>query len=449
MKNIPTLSTPSVSVAPDNGSAALIDATIASLYKANEPGAAVIVMREGRTIFRQSYGMASIAKREVMTPETTMRLGSISKQFTAVSTLMLIEQGKLSLADQVGDFFPDYPAQGSQITVEHLLTHTSGIVSYTDKEDFEANIATELMVTEVIDSFKNDPLEFAPGTAFNYNNSGYFLLGALIEKISGLSYAKFVEQRIFVPLGMNCTYYEGHELSVQRAAEGYTYCDNSFVPCDPMSISQAYAAGGLVSNVDDLARWEKAVASGKLISTLNWTKAFTPYSLVNGSSCAYGYGWEIGMLQQRPMFAHGGGINGFQTFALRLPEEQLFVAVLSNADFGIVDPEYVAHKIAAIAIGKPIQDFKEIKLDVGLLDAYAGVYTVNASEQRTFWRDADQLLMRRTGGDVTPVHPHSNSGFFIKNSLVHMEFVRDTSNAVTKVVLHQNGEMNENLRVAT
>lgn len=223
MNKMPTLATANSPVAPDNGFAALIDATIASFYKANEPGATVIVMLEGRTMFRQAYGMASIAKPEMMTPETTMRLGSISKQFTAVSILMLIEQGKLSLADKVGDFFPDYPAQGSQITVEHLLTHTSGIVSYTGKKDYDANIATELTVTEVIDSFKNDPLEFAPGTAFNYNNSGYFLLGALIEKISGLSYAKFVEQHIFVPLGMNCTYYEGHELSLQRAAAGHTY----------------------------------------------------------------------------------------------------------------------------------------------------------------------------------------------------------------------------------
>jgi len=444
---MPTPATCNALTALDNALASLIDATIVPLYKPNEPGAIVIITFDGTTMFRQAYGMASVAKQKALSPEATMRLGSISKQFTAVAALILIEEGKLSLADNIGSFFPDYPPRGNQITVEHLLTHTSGIVSYTDKKNFDANIATELTVIEMIDSFKNDPLEFMPGTAFNYSNSGYFLLGALIEKVSGLSYAKFVEQRIFAPLGMHYTYYEGHELSPQQAAHGHTYRDGSFVPCDPMSISQAFAAGALVSNVDDLARWENAVASGKLISASNWAKAFTPSRLADGSSSAYGYGWEIGTLQEQPMFAHGGGINGFQTFALRLPKDQLFVAVLSNADFGIVDPEYVAQKIAAIAIGKPIQDFEKIELDANLLDTYVGVYTVNASEQRTFWREADQLLMLRTGGDITPVHPYSSSRFFIKNTLVHMEFVRDTIDAVAKVVLHQNGETNENLRV--
>ncbi|MDM5180581.1 serine hydrolase [Massilia sp. DJPM01] len=439
MTNAPT--------ALDKGFAASIDATIVPFYKADEPGATVIVTLDGKTVFRQAYGMANITKQEPMTPEATLRLGSISKQFTAVCILMLLEEGKLCLSDEIMRFLPDYPAQGRQITVEHLLTHSSGIVSFTSKEDFDANIARELTVTDMIDSFKNDPLEFAPGTAFNYNNSGYFLLGAIIETVSGRSYARFVEQRIFVPLGMNRSYYEGHELSPQQVAAGHTHRDGVFVPCDPMSISQVYAAGALVSNVNDMARWENAVANGKLISAANWNKAFTSYRLADGSACGYGYGWEVGTLQQRPMLAHSGGINGFMTCALRLPEDKLFVAVLSNADFGIVDPEYIAHKIGAMAIGAPLVDFEEIKLDAEVLDTYVGVYTVNASEQRTFWRDGGQLLMLRTGGDVTPVHPYSANGFFIKHTLVHMEFVRDTVGAVAKVVLHQHGEVNENPRV--
>ncbi len=427
--------------------AASINATIAPFYDANGPGATVIVTLDGKTLFRQAYGMASIAQQQTMTPETTLRLGSISKQFTAVAILMLAEAGKLSTSDKLVQFLPDYPAQGRQVTIEHLLTHSSGIVSFTDKADFDANIAREFTVDQMINGFKDDPLEFAPGTAFNYNNSGYFLLGAIIEKISGMSYAKFVEQNIFAPLGMHNTYYEGHEPSPQRMAAGHTCRDGAFVPCDEISVSQVYAAGALVSNVDDMARWENAIASGKLISVENCRRAFTPYILADGSSCGYGYGWEIGSLQQRPMLAHSGGINGFMTSALRLPEDKLFVAVLSNADFGIVDPEYLAHKIGAIALGEPLVDFEEIKLDAEALDAYVGVYTVNASEQRTFWRDADQLFMQRTGGDVAQVHPHSAHGFFIKNTLVHMEFLRDEAGTVAKVVLYQHGEVNENLRV--
>ena len=424
-----------------------IDATVMQYYKPNEPGATIIVTRDGEIVFRKAYGMACIAKQQLMTPETTLRLGSITKQFTAISILMLAEKGQLSVSDKIMQFLPDYPAQAEQITIEHLLTHTSGIVSFTEKNDFDTNIFKEVAVATMIDSFKDDPLEFKPGTAFSYNNSGYYLLGAIIEKISGMSYARFVQQHIFMPLGMNSTYYEGYELSPQRMAAGHTYSGSTFIPCDVISVSQVYAAGGLVSNVNDMAVWDDAVASGKLISAASWARAFTPYTLADGSTCEYGYGWEIGTLQQRPMLAHGGGITGFMTFALRLPEDKLFAAVLSNADFGIVDPEYITHKIAAIAIGKPLIDFEVIKLDTHVLDNYVGSYSINSSRKFLFWREADQLFFQSTGGDVTPVYAHSVTGFFIKNTLIHMDFVSDATGKVIKVVVHEHGEAKENLRI--
>lgn len=441
------LSLASAQVAADALFAASVDALLASFYQPDGPGAAVIVTRAGKTVFRQAYGMACLAQQKPMTPETTFRLGSISKQFTAVAVLMLAEEGKLSIHDEITRFLPDYPVQGKRITIEHLLTHSSGIVSFTDKDDFDATITKDVTVSEMIDSFKDDKLEFAPGTAFSYNNSGYYLLGALIEKVSGMSYASFVEQRIFIPLGMNATCHEGHERSPRHKAAGHTRRGGGFGPCDPMSMSQAYAAGALVSTVDDMARWEQAIASGKLISAASWAKAFTPYRLADGSACAYGHGWEIGTLRQRPMLAHGGGINGFMTFALRLPDDALFVAVLSNADDGIVDPEYIAHKIGAMALGDPFVDFEEIKLDTATLDDYAGVYAINAAEQRTFWCEASQLLMQRTGGDITPVHAYSADGFFIRNTLVHLQFVRDAAGQVSKVVVYQSGAGDDNVRI--
>ncbi|MGK5023416.1 serine hydrolase domain-containing protein [Janthinobacterium sp. RB2R34] len=426
---------------------ASIDAMVAPFYHPEGPGAAVIVTLDGKTVFRHAYGMASVAEHQPATPETTFRLGSISKQFTAVSILMLAEEGKLNVSDEITRHLPDYPALGRQITIEHLLTHSSGIACFTGKDDFDANITSNVTVTEMIDRFKDEPLEFAPGTAFSYSNSGYYLLGAIIEKVSGLSYASFVEQRIFVPLGMHDTCHEGHERSAHQMAAGHTLRDGRIAPGDPMSTSQAYAAGALVSNVDDLARWEQAIACGKLINAASWSKAFTPWRMADGSACDYGYGWEIGSLQQRLMLAHGGGINGFMTFALRLPQENLFVAVLCNADDGIVDPEYIAHKIGAMALGEPFADFEEIQLDTAALDAYAGVYSINATEQRTFWREAGQLLMQRSGGEITPVLAHSSTGFFIRNTLVHMAFMRDADGAVCKVVVHQSGVADDNVRL--
>lgn len=334
--------------------AARLDAAIAPYYKADEPGATVIVVKDGQTVLRKGYGSADTAGKTPMSADMAMRLGSITKQFTAVAILMLAEEGKLALTDDITRFLPDYPTRGKTITVEHLLTHTSGIVSYTSRPEYPLTMARDVTVAQMIDSFKNDPLEFAPGTAYRYNNSGYFLLGAIIEKVSGQPYAKFLEQRIFVPLGMGNTAYEGFERGKAPRAAGHTTGAQGFGHSEPLSMSQPYAAGALVSTVDDLARWDAAIAQGKLLKPDNWRRAFTPYTLATGKSTGYGYGWAVGELQGARAVFHDGGINGFLTYALRLPEQGVFVAVLSNADSGLVDPAIVGNEAAAIVLGKPL-----------------------------------------------------------------------------------------------
>ncbi|MES3023151.1 MAG: serine hydrolase [Pseudomonadota bacterium] len=437
-----------MSAAAERALSAQIDASISQHYKADEPGATVIVTRDGKTVFRKAYGMASVVKKQVMTPDMTLRIGSVTKQFTAVAILMLAEEGKLALSDDITKFIPDYPTKGKKITVEHLLTHTSGIVSYTGKMDFMANSTKDLTVKQMVDSFKNDPLTFEPGTDFAYNNSGYFLLGAVIEQVSGMPYAKFVEKRIFVPLGMNNTAHEGFERAAATKAEGHSKKDATYAPSAPLSMTQPYAAGSLVSTVDDLARWEAAIAGGKLINAASLAKAFTAFKLADGSTRDYGYGWQIGKLQGQPTIAHGGGINGFSSFALRLPQSKVFVAVLSNADSGLVQPEMVAQKAGAIAIGSAFPEYKAVKLDAKALDAFAGVYTIDDKSKRMFWRENDQLMMQRTGRGITPLIAHSANGFFIKDSLVNLEFARDAGGAVSKVTVHQNGTAADNARTA-
>ena len=333
---------------------ARIDAAIAPHYKANAPGAAVIVVKDGKTVLRKAYGIADVTGMQPLRADMSMRLGSITKQFTAVAILMLAEEGKLALNDEITRFFPDYPTRGRAITVEHLLTHTSGIVSYTSRPEYPLTMARDVSVAGMIDSFKNDPLEFEPGTAYRYNNSGYFLLGAIIEKVSGRSYANFLAQRIFVPLGMENTAYEGFERGKAPRAAGHTSVAQGFGHSEPLSMSQPYAAGALVSTVDDLARWDAAIRQGRLLTPGSWRHAFTPHTLAGGKSTGYGYGWAIGELQGARAVFHDGGINGFLTYALRLPEQGVFVAILSNADSGLVDPAIVGNEAAAIALGKPL-----------------------------------------------------------------------------------------------
>ena len=427
--------------------AAGIDAAIGGYYKASEPGATIIVVKDGKTVFRKAYGMADSAGKKTLTPEAVLRLGSITKQFTAVAILMLLDEGKLSLTDDITRFFPDYPAAGKKITVEHLLTHTSGIVSYTGKPGFVATMTKDLTVAQMIDSFKNDPLEFAPGTRYRYNNSGYFLLGAIIEKVSGQPYARFVEQRIFIPLGMKDTAYEGHERSQAARALGHSREGRAYAPSAALSMTQPYAAGALVSSVDDLARWDNAISAGKLLTPASWKRAFTPYTLADGKSTGYGYGWEVRELLGTPVIAHGGAINGFNTYAQRLPEHKVYVAVLSNADGGLVNPGVVANKAAALAIGKPYREFKEIALDAATLDRYTGVYEVEKSITRTFRRDGDTLTMQRSGRPPVRLKAYSPTGFFIPDALDHFEFGQDGKGVVTHVTQYYDGKAARQARI--
>lgn len=447
---LPAASSARAPQAPARSSEALasrLDAMLAPRFKPGDPGATVIVVKDGRTVLRKAYGMADTANRIPLTPGTVLRLGSITKQFTAVAILMLADEGKLALNDPITRFFPDYPTRGKVITIEHLLTHTSGIVSYTSKPDYMAGMARDVTVAQMIDGFKNDPLEFEPGTEFRYNNSGYFLLGAIIEKVSGMPYARFLERRIFTPLGMRDTAYEGAERSRAPRALGYSLRGQAYGPTDRLSMTQPYAAGSLVSTVDDLAKWDAAITAGKLLSAASWKMAFTPYRLSPEKSTDYGYGWHVATLQGAPVIDHGGGINGFRTYALRLPQQRIYVAVLANSDSGGARPELLAKQLAAAAMGKPFVAHTEIALDAKALEAVAGTYETDSADRRIFAIRDGVLTMRRGERPPVALKAHAQDAFFIPDSLVQFTFERDASGKVTHVVTDQEGRQARGARL--
>ncbi|WP_035375081.1 serine hydrolase [Pseudoduganella violaceinigra] len=419
---------------------AAIDATVRPMFNTGTPGASVIVLKNGQTVFRQAYGMADLDKKQAATPDMAFRLGSITKQFTATAILMLAEQGKLKTSDDIRKYLPGFPDKGKTITIEHLLTHTSGIPSFTGQLHYQANMAKDMTVDGMIATFQDLPLEFTPGERFAYNNSGYFLLGAIIEKVSGMPYADFVAARIFTPLHMRHTAYEGHQRGKVAQVQGYSHTDGKFAPATPLSMTQPYAAGALVSTVDDLARWEHAIAAHKLISQASWKQAFTPYTLAGGKSTGYGYGWEIGTLQGSPTIAHGGGINGFATHGVRLPAEGVYVAVLTNSDSGLPSPEYVASKVAAIAIGKPFVERKAIELDEQALDAFVGTYKVDEKNNRLVTREGKRLYIQRTGGSRRELAAYSSNGFFTPGGLIEVSFKQDKSGKVESLMLTGAGQ---------
>ena len=413
---------------------AKIDQILSNAYPANTPGAAVLVSKDGKVVFRKGYGLADVEKKVPIQPDMIFRLGSITKQFTAVGILKLVDQGKIALDDEITKFLPDYPTQGKKITIEHLLTHTSGIKSYTGMASFGSIMRKDVTPIELVDIFKNEPMDFEPGTQWRYNNSGYVLLGVIIEKVSGKSYAQFLQETIFKPLGMKHTFYGTEEASIPNRALGHTGDGKEFSYSAPMSMTLPYAAGALESNVDDLAIWNHAMASGKLLKPATWKRAFTPYTLSTGKPTTYGYGLEFEQLQGEEVIEHGGGINGFITMGYWLPKQKVFVAILTNQDSAEVQPSFVARKVAATMIGKGFKEYTAVTLDAKKLDEFVGVYLIEDKTTRTITRQGNQLYAQRTGGQKMEIFPASDNEFFYKSSFTVLKFVRDEAGKIVKMI---------------
>jgi CubicO group peptidase (beta-lactamase class C family) len=415
----------------DDALAKRIDAVMAEIYKPGEPGAAIIVRKDGKTIFRKGYGMADMELGVPVEPDMVFRLGSITKQFTAVSILILAEQGKLSLRDEITKVLPDFPTQGRTITIEHLLTHTSGLKSYTNLSEWLPLWRKDMTVREIIDLTKDKPMEFAPGERWNYNNTGYVLLGAVIEKVSGLTYEDYVNKNIFGPLGMKHSYYGNTERIIPRRIPGYQMGKDGFVNAPYLSMTQPYAAGSLLSSVDDLAIWNDAVFSGKLLKKEWLDKAFTPYPLKNGGSTGYGYGWFIANYQGHRFIEHGGGINGFSTYEMTLPEDHIFLAILTNSAIGSRGPEPRAFKIATLLLGKPEPERKAVALPAGAVDALVGVYE-NADGQACYIiREGSKVLSQRAGDAKYEIMAASPDEFFFLDRPTRIRVLKNAVGEVT------------------
>ncbi|MVM29033.1 serine hydrolase [Spirosoma sp. HMF4905] len=419
------------------------DKLLAEQFKPDSSGCTALVARKGKVIYQKAFGMANIELNVPMRPDHVFRIGSITKQFTAVAILQLMEQGKLSLQDEITRFIPDYPTQGKKITVEHLLTHTSGIKSYTDMKEFETIMKNDMTPTELIDFFKNQPMEFEPGTQWKYCNSGYFLLGYIIEKVSGKPYPQYLDDVFFKPLGMTSSYYGDNAKLIKNRASGYQAGKDGVDNASYLSMTQPYAAGAIVSTVGDLWKWHQAVHSYKLVKKETLDKAFTRYKLRDGKLTDYGYGWGLGTIKGSPTIAHNGGINGFLTSGTYLPREDVFVAVFSNST--AKDPGEIAERIAALALGKPFP--AERKVASNVLDDYVGVYEgpfgANPKTTFTITKEDNQLFEELTGGIKMPIYPETETKFFFKAMDSQLEFIRDASGKVVKRTLTYGGQLSE------
>jgi CubicO group peptidase (beta-lactamase class C family) len=319
---------PSPTLAP-KGPASKIDKALTSLTEREAFTGAVLVAQNGEVLLSQGYDLADRDKNLPNTPQTKYRLGSITKQFTAMAILMLQAQDKLNVQDPICRYIPECPMVWQDITIHHLLTHTSGIPNFTDFRDYQAMKATPSPLEQTMARFKDKPLNFQPGEHWSYSNSGYILLGYIIEQASGQSYETFLQEHIFEPLQMQNTGYDHNDGSL---ATGYTGSHGLWRQADYIDMTIPHAAGALYSTVEDLYRCDQALYTEEFVSQDLLHLMFTPHAEMPIANLSYGYGWAVGEMNNHQAVGHGGGIEGFATEIRRYIDDHVTIIILSNRD---------------------------------------------------------------------------------------------------------------------
>jgi CubicO group peptidase (beta-lactamase class C family) len=325
-----------------------VDSLIQTVFKdKNGPGGVFMIAKNGKPIYKKAFGKSNLEADANMTSDNVFQIGSMTKQFTSIAILMLEEQGKLSVNDSITKYIADYPS-GGKITIHHLLTHTSGIKDFTKMKALRDIAQKEMTPKMMVDFFKNEAVDFQPGEKFDYNNSGYFLLGYIIELASGMTYEDFIEKNIFQKLSMNSSQYATDRQIVNKRAYGYHKKEEGYVNKSIINFSVPFASGSLMSTVEDMLKWQNALNKNLLINAKTTQKAFSKYKLNNGQEFTYGYGWHLRTLNGTPSREHGGSIFGFKSMGVYLPNEDIYVIGMSNCDCN--SPTQLTLDIAALAL---------------------------------------------------------------------------------------------------
>jgi CubicO group peptidase (beta-lactamase class C family) len=332
------------------------DVISAEMAKQHIPGLALSVIRDGAVIKAQGYGLANVELDVPVKPETIFQTGSVGKQFTATAVMMIVEEGKVSLDDPISKYLPGTPASWSAIRVRHLLSHTSGVPDYeTDslKKGKEAfiDLRKDYTEDELLRKFETLPLEFAPGEKHSYSNTGYVLLGILIHKVTGKFYGDFLQERIFRPLGMSATRIISEADIIPNRSSGYRLVKGELKNQEWVSPSlNTTADGALYTNVLDMAKWDAALYTEKLLKRASLDQMWTPTRLNSGKTADYGFGWRVRTLNGHDIVEHGGAWQGFTTHIARYVDDKLTIVILTNLDSDHSDPTKIAHEVAAMYI---------------------------------------------------------------------------------------------------
>lgn len=411
----------------------LLDDYAQAEYKIKAFNGTVLVLHKGKPIYKKSFGMADREWNISNTSTTKYRIGSVTKQFTAACILLLEEQGKLSVDDKLSKYISDYP-KGDSITIHMLLTHTSGIKNYTDLPEFWPKAILPLSTDSMIALFKNKPLDFSPGNNWNYSNSGFYLLGVIVEKVSGKKFSNYLLENILKKLGLKNTGMDQLDSILAFRAKGYSKNElGSWQQAMYISMEAPYSAGAMFSTVEDLYQWTKALHNYKVLSPASTKKMMTPYR--NN----YGYGIGIDSVKQHKRVSHNGGIPGFVTHLAYYPTDDVYVIVFSNNS---ANSDKLGVAMASILFDLPVQRPylpKEIKIDPAILENYIGKYIATGVIELI--KKENKLYRRAEDGSEIELRSESNKRFFYADeSDRFIEFDLDKNGKMIKAWFINNGD---------
>ncbi|MDQ2772917.1 MAG: serine hydrolase [Bacteroidota bacterium] len=425
--------------------------TVAAAYaKAGQLNGTVLVADHGKIIFSKGYGLANREWNQPNAPDTKFRLGSLTKQFTAMLVMQLVEQGKLRLDAHISDYLPDYPkATGDKITLHQLLTHTAGIPSYTSQPSYASASLLPTTPAAFVATFSGMPLDFEPGTSWKYSNSGYFLLGVIIEKVAGKPYEQVLSEQILKPLHMQDSGFDLAENILPHRAAGYDRTPEGLYNTTYVDMSVPYAAGALYATVGDLYKWDQALYSAQLLSEAGKARMF------RADRQHYAYGWlnmkmavgadSVGVL------AHSGHVNGFGTYLLRVPQDHQLVVVLDNEGGQHVqelslDLLRVLHQqptkgpqAAPKPTTAPALPTTPVAVDAATLAGYVGKYALNPTFAIAITADKGRLYAQATGQQRFDLVATAANRFALQGVPAELEFVKNAAGATEKLILHQGG----------
>lgn len=417
----------------DTEKAAQIDSIFTVYAGKNHFNGSVLIAKKDKILLSKGYGMANFAYDIPNSSTTKFKLASVSKQFTAMSILILQEKGKLSVEDKLTKFIPGYP-NGDQITIHHLLTHTSGIPSVTSLSVYDTIMVQPHTLEQLISYTKNKPLEFEPGSKFNYSNTGFIILSYIIEKVSGNELGAFLKSNIFEPLGMkNSGLWHSREV-IKNAAVGYSFEENIAVETRYIDMSIPSGAGAIYSTVEDMYLWDRALYTEKLIKKTTLEKMMTPFK------DNYAYGFKVDNYAGHKQITHSGGIEGFATIGYHFPDEELYIVILKNVDNQMLFP---AHKLSrAIMYGQKFdlpKEHKVAEINKSVFNKLIGEYEFDPAFKLTVSAVEGKIYAQATGQPKLEIYPEGEYNYFSKSVDAQFEFTKDDKGNATSIILFQGG----------